>query len=67
MPGHQELEKGLVSLAAPAANRAGHTVAAMNISGQANRSSARIMQDSMLPALLASAQTISRLLAVKPD
>ncbi|NMM08200.1 IclR family transcriptional regulator C-terminal domain-containing protein [Polaromonas sp.] len=64
---NQELEEGLVSLAAPVTNRAGHTVAAMNISGQANRSSARVMQDSMLPALLASAQTISRLLAVKPD
>ena len=64
---NQELEEGLVSLAAPVTNRAGHTVAAMNISGQANRSSARVMQDSMLPALLASAQIISRLLAVKPD
>lgn len=62
---NQELEEGLVSLAAPVTNREGRTVAALNISGQANRTSAKIMQDSMLPALLASAKTISKLLAVK--
>jgi IclR family pca regulon transcriptional regulator len=37
-------------------------VAALNISGQANRTSAKVMQDSMLPALLAAAREISRLL-----
>ena len=37
-------------------------VAALNISGQANRTSAKVMQETMLPALLASASTISRLL-----
>ena len=62
---NQELEEGLVSLAAPVTNREGRTVAALNISGQANRTSAKIMQDSMLPALLAAAKTVSRLLAVK--
>jgi IclR family pca regulon transcriptional regulator len=62
---NQELEEGLVSLAAPVTNREGRTVAALNISGQANRTSAKIMQDSMLPPLLAAAKTISRLLAVK--
>jgi len=62
---NQELEEGLVSLAAPVTNREGRTVAALNISGQANRTSAKIMQDSMLPALLAAAKTISGLLAVK--
>ena len=36
-----------------------------NISGQANRTSAKAMQEAMLPALLAAAQTISKLLAVK--
>ena len=45
----QELEEGLISLAAPITNRAGETVAALNISGQANRSSARVMQAGMLP------------------
>ena len=59
---NQELEEGLVSVAAPIVNRAGRTVAALNISGQANRSSAKVMQDTMLPALLASAREISRLL-----
>jgi IclR family pca regulon transcriptional regulator len=62
---NQELEEGLVSLAAPVTNRDGRIVAALNISGQANRTSAKVMQEAMLPALLAAAQTISRLLAVK--
>lgn len=62
---NQELEEGLVSMAAPILDRQGKTVAALNISGQANRTSARVMQDSMLPPLLTAAQTISRLLAVQ--
>ena len=59
---NQELEEGLVSIAAPIVDRAGRAVAALNISGQANRTSAKVMQDTMLPALLASAREISRLL-----
>jgi len=59
---NQELEEGLVSIAAPIVDRAGRAIAALNISGQANRTSAKLMQDSMLPALLASAREISRLL-----
>ena len=62
---NQELEEGLVSIAAPITNRAGQTVAALNISGQANRTSARVMHDSMLPPLLAAAQDISRLLGAR--
>lgn len=62
---NQELEEGLVSLAAPITNRAGQTVAAINISGQANRTSAKVMQDTMLPPLLAAAQSISRMLAAQ--
>ena len=62
---NQELEEGLVSMAAPITNRAGQTVAALNISGQANRTSARTMHDSMLPTLLAAAQSISRLLGTQ--
>ncbi|MES2943891.1 MAG: IclR family transcriptional regulator C-terminal domain-containing protein [Pseudomonadota bacterium] len=61
----QELEEGLVSMAAPITNRAGQAVAALNISGQANRTSARTMQDTMLPQLLAAAQNISRMLSVQ--
>ena len=59
---NQELEEGLISIAAPIVNRSGRMVAALNISGQANRTSAKVMQETMLPALLASAQHISSLL-----
>lgn len=57
---NQELEEGLVSLAAPIVNRSGQMVAALNISGQANRTSARVMQDTMLEPLLQAARTISQ-------
>lgn len=62
---NQELEEGLVSMAAPVIDHSGQTVAALNISGQANRTSARVMQETMLPPLLAAAQTISRMLSVQ--
>ncbi len=61
----QELEEGLISMAAPITDRAGQTVAALNISGQANRSSAKVMQDTMLPPLLAAAKSISRMLSLQ--
>ncbi len=59
---NQELEEGLISVAAPLTNRTGQTVAALNISGQANRTSAEVMQETMLPALLKAARTISRMM-----
>jgi IclR family pca regulon transcriptional regulator len=59
---NQELEEGLISIAAPITDRAGRMVAALNISGQANRTSAKVMQESMLPALLAASRQISGLL-----
>ena len=59
---NQELEEGLISIAAPIVDRAGRMVAALNISGQANRTSAKVMQDNMLPPLLAAARQISGLL-----
>lgn len=62
---NQELEEGLISMAAPITNPAGQMVAALNISGQANRTSARVMQDTMLPPLLAAARAISRMLAAQ--
>ena len=61
----QELEEGLVSMAVPVIDRAGQTVAALNISGQANRTSAKVMQETMLQPLLAAALTISRMLSVQ--
>ncbi|MEZ5643706.1 MAG: IclR family transcriptional regulator C-terminal domain-containing protein [Burkholderiaceae bacterium] len=63
---NQELEEGLISMAAPLTNRAGQTVAAINISGQANRTSETDMRERMLPALLDSAQAISRLMQKRP-
>ena len=63
---NQELEEGLVSMAAPITNRAGQMVAALNISGQANRTSAKVMQQTMLPPLLAAAQAVSRMLSAQP-
>lgn len=57
---NQELEEGLISLAAPITNRAGRFIAALNLSGQANRTNAKVAQETLLPALLQAAQTISR-------
>ena len=59
---NQELEEGLVSIAAPVVDRGGRAVAALNISGQANRTSPRTMQDTMLPPLLQAARDISAML-----
>ncbi len=62
---NQELEEGLIALAAPLVNRAGRTVAALNISGQVNRTTAKVMQETMLPALLAATREMSRLLQMQ--
>lgn len=59
---NQELEEGLISMAAPIINRSGRTVAALNISGQANRTNAKAMQETMLPPLQEAAHQISALL-----
>lgn len=48
-----------MSLAAPITHRAEQTIAALNISGQANRSSVKAMQLTMLRALLTTAATVS--------
>lgn len=61
---NQELEEGLVSMAAPIVDRAGRTIAALNISGQVNRTAPRVMQEAMLPALREAAREVSRLLSV---
>lgn len=58
---NQELEEGLISIAAPVRNAAGQTVAALNISGQANRTSAAMMQNVLLPQLLRTCDSISQL------
>lgn len=61
----QELEEGLVSLAAPIRNRAGHVIAAINISGQANRTSAQEMVEQFLPPLLEAAGKISAMVGLR--
>ncbi|MDE1951116.1 MAG: helix-turn-helix domain-containing protein [Burkholderiales bacterium] len=61
----QELEEGLVSLAAPVTDRQGRTVAALNISGQANRTPPALMRERFLPRLREAATHISELLALK--
>jgi IclR family pca regulon transcriptional regulator len=61
----QELEEGLISMAAPIKDRHGKTLAALNISGQANRTNASTMQATMLTPLLSAASTISRLLSMQ--
>ena len=61
----QELEEGLVSLAAPVHDRAGRTIAALNISGQHNRTPPALMQQQFLPKLLDAAAMISALLQRK--
>jgi IclR family pca regulon transcriptional regulator len=61
----QELEEGLVSLAAPVHDRAGRTIAALNISGQHNRTPPALMQQQFLPKLLDAARQISALLQRK--
>jgi len=58
---NQELEEGLIAVAAPLVNHAGRTIAALNISGQVNRTNAKVMQDTMVPALVAAAREMSRL------
>lgn len=60
---NQELEEGLMSLAAPITNRQDRVIAALNISGQANRTNAKVAQETLLPALLSSARAISQRLA----
>jgi len=59
---NQELEEGLISVAAPLCNARGQTVGAINVSGQANRTNAQEMQTRILPQLLQTAHSISQLL-----
>jgi IclR family pca regulon transcriptional regulator len=62
---NQELEDGLVSLAAPITDRSGQVIAALNLGAQVNRMPPEQLLERGLPKLLAAAQTISGLLALK--
>jgi IclR family pca regulon transcriptional regulator len=59
----QELEGGLISLSAPIRNRQGRVIAAMNISGNAQRNSAKQMVKAFLQPLQQAAQTVSEMVA----
>ncbi|KAF1051748.1 MAG: Pca regulon regulatory protein [Burkholderia gladioli] len=59
----QELEAGLISLSAPIKNRRGRVIAAMNISGNAQRHTAKQMVKEFLEPLLEAAQMVSALVA----
>jgi len=59
---NQELEEGLISISAPIRDRNGRIIAAMNISGQANRTPATQMVKKLLPPLREAADRISTLL-----
>lgn len=62
---NQELEDGLVSLAAPITDRKGQVIAALNVGSQVNRRSPEQLLEQTLPRLLDSAGQISRLLQIK--
>lgn len=59
---NQELEEGLISVAAPLVNAQGQFVGAINVSGQVNRTNAEQMQERILPHLQQAAQTVSQLM-----
>ncbi|PLZ04471.1 IclR family transcriptional regulator [Burkholderia sp. WAC0059] len=59
----QELEDGLISISAPIRNRQGRIIAAMNISGNAQRTSAKQMVKTFLNPLQQAAQRVSSLVS----
>ena len=61
----QEMEEGVISIAAPIIGRNGQVLAALNVSGQANRTSAADMQATMLGPLRDATEQIARLLAAR--
>lgn len=61
----QELEEGLISVAAAIHGADGVASAAINVSGQANRTNAQAVQRQLLPPLLEAAQAISQLIQRK--
>ena len=61
----QELEEGLISLAVPIVGADGRTIAAMNLSGQANRTPGLEMKKRFLQPLQAAAARISGLMAAR--
>jgi len=62
---NQELEEGLISIAVPLIDRSGGVIAALNVSGQANRSNAERMVSEVLPKLLKTASEIAGIIDVR--
>jgi len=58
----QELEPGLQSVAVPIIDRSGRVIAAMNVSGHANRFSREAMLEAFLPPLRRAADQINHAL-----
>lgn len=61
----QELEEGLRSIAVPLRDRAGQTVAAINVSAHAARVPAKALVQDYLPTLRRAAETTERLLKAR--
>jgi IclR family transcriptional regulator, pca regulon regulatory protein len=64
--GDQELERGVRSIAAPLHDASGRTVAAMNVSTHASRTTKTDLQRRYVPALLRTARDIDDALAKRP-
>jgi IclR family pca regulon transcriptional regulator len=62
---NQELEEGLCSIAVPLFDRAGNVIAAMNLSGNANRVSPAQMTRKLLPSLKSAATRINQALRMR--
>jgi IclR family pca regulon transcriptional regulator len=60
-----ELEEGLVSLAVPIVDRAGRTVAAINVSADDRRVSPAAMREQLLPRLAEAASSINDLMQLQ--
>lgn len=59
---NEELELGLISMAAPLRDRSGRVVAALNVSATARQTTVEHMRTAYLPRLLAAAERISALM-----
>ena len=59
---NQELEEGLVSISAPIRDHSGRILAAMNVSGQVNRTPPQTMVKKFLPLLRTAADRITHLI-----
>ncbi len=62
---HSELEEGLVTMAAPIANRTGRVVAAINVSAQDQHMPPDEMRKRLLPRLLEAAASINALMRMQ--